>query len=258
VFVELGLSGRVSLVSGASSGLGLAIARALAAEGAHVALAARDRGRLEAAREEVDSLGSGLVSATVLDIRDIDAVHRWVDRTVVAMGALHVVVANAGGPPAGTATAVGLEDYREAVELCLLAPIGLVQSALPHLRAAGWGRIMFVTSEAVRQPIPTLALSNTARVGLLGYTKSLVADLGPGDITVNVLAPGWHRTRRVVDVLGGDFEAKAATIEAEIPLGRMGNPEDFGAIAAVLASVQASYITGAVIPVDGGHVQSLL
>jgi 3-oxoacyl-[acyl-carrier protein] reductase len=256
--VDLGLAGRVALVSGASSGLGLGIAKALAAEGAHVALAARDARKLEAARAEVDARGPGTVTATALDIRDAEAVQGWVGEIASGLGELHVVVANAGGPPAGPATAFGVSDYREAVELSLLAPIALVQAALPHVRAAGWGRIIFVTSESVKQPIPTLALSNTARAGVAGYAKSLVADLGAGDITVNVLAPGWHRTARVVDVLGDDADAKAAAITADIPLGRMGDPDDFGAVATFLASRQASYITGVVLAVDGGHVRSLL
>ena len=150
--MDLGLDGKVALVAGASSGLGLAVARELAAEGCHVAIGARDHARAEAAAAEFGG------QATAVDVRDQEAVRRWVDRTVEAFGALHVVVANAGGPPPGPATAHPLGAYRDAVELNLLSSIGLVQAALPHLRAAGWGRILFVTSIAVKKPIPNLEL----------------------------------------------------------------------------------------------------
>lgn len=255
--MELGLRGRVALVTGASSGLGLGVAKALAAEGAHVALAARDAARLEDARALVDGLGDGRVTATSLDIRDQDGVRGWVDATAAQLGGVHIVVANAGGPPGGSATQFDLQAYRDAVELSMLSSIGLVQAALDHLRAARWGRVLFVASESVRQPIPMLALSNTARVGVVGYAKSLVHDLGDAGITVNVLAPGWHRTARVEGVLGDDA-ARRAAITAEIPLGRMGDADDFGKVAAFLAGDHAGYITGAVLPIDGGHVRSLL
>src|SRR5690606_31874508 len=130
-------------------------------------------------------------------LRSDDDRSRWVRKAVEALGGLHIVVANAGGPPAGPATAFDVEDYRQAVELSLLSSIGLVQEALPHLRAAGWGRVLFVTSQSVRGPMPNMALSNTARAGVLGYAKSLVQALGASGITVNVLAPGSHRTPRL-------------------------------------------------------------
>ena len=183
--------------------------------------------------------------------------HAWVEETAERFGAVHVVVANAGGPPPGTATQFGLGEYREALELSLLSSIALVQAALPHLRAAGWGRVLFVTSVSVKQPIPTLALSNTARAGVAGYAKSLVAELGDAGITVNLLAPGYHRTPRVEGVLGDDPEALAA-VTVDVPLGRIGEPDDFGAVAAFLCSEQAGYVTGTVVPVDGGHTRALL
>jgi 3-oxoacyl-[acyl-carrier protein] reductase len=255
--MDLGLEGRVAAVVGASSGLGLAIATAFAAEGAHVAMAARDAERLQAAATTVEGAGAGRVRTRTLDVRDTAAVGAWIDDIADQWGGLHIVVPNAGGPPGGTATSFGLDAYRDAVELNLLSQIGMTQAALPHLRAAGWGRIIFVTSVAVRQPIPTLALSNTARAGIAGYAKSLVADLGGAGITVNLLAPGYHATARVDEVLGDDRAARDA-ITADIPLGRMGDPADLGAVAAFLASEQANYITGAVLPVDGGASRSLL
>ena len=255
--MDLALQGRVAAVAGASSGLGLAIATALAAEGAHVAMASRDEDTLRDAAATVDAAGDGRVRATALDVRDHAAVRDWIDGAATDLGGLHIVVPNAGGPPGGTATAFDIDAYRDALELNLLSQIAMTQAALPHLRAAGWGRVIFVTSVSVRQPIPTLALSNTARAGVAGYAKSLVADLGAGGITVNLLAPGYHATGRVRQLLGDD-RARHDAVTGDIPLGRMGDPADFGAVAAFLASEQANYITGAVIPVDGGSSRSLL
>ncbi|HEV3001888.1 MAG TPA: SDR family oxidoreductase [Solirubrobacteraceae bacterium] len=247
--MELGLSGRVALVTGASSGLGLAVASRLAAEGAHVALAARDPERLAEARERVAASGPGQVTAQALDVRDERAVASWVDGVAAELGAVHVVVANAGGPPAGRATAFGRDAYREAFELSALALIGVVQAALPHVRAAGWGRILLVASEAIVDPLPEYALSTAIRPALAGYATALVSDLGPGDVTVNVLAPGYHLTPLVE---GFTDEARRSEIARGIPLGRLGRPDDFGAVAAFLASEPANFITGAVVPVHGG------
>lgn len=255
--MDLGLRGRVAAVAGASSGLGRAIATALAAEGAHVAIAARSEDKLAAAAETINAAGDGRVTTTALDVRDTAAVRAWVDDTADEFGGLHVVVPNGGGPPGGTATSFELDAYRDAIELNMLSQIGIVQAALPHLRSAGWGRVIFVTSVSIKQPIPTLALSNTARAGLAGYAKSLVADLGDGNITVNLLAPGYHLTDRSRELLGDDASARDA-VTADIPLGRIGDPADFGAVAAFLASEQANYITGSVVTVDGGRCQSLL
>jgi 3-oxoacyl-[acyl-carrier protein] reductase len=252
--MDLGLDGRVALVAAASSGLGLAVARELAAEGAHVAIGARDPDRLETARQQVDEAGPGQVRATPVDVRDANAVREWVASTVEELGGLGIVVANAGGPPPGMATAFDLAGYREALELNLLSSIGLAQATLPYLLDAGWGRILFVTSVSVRQPIPSLALSNTARLGVVGYAKSLVIDLaerGVTDITVNVLAPGTTRTPRMEET------GALAELSGGIPLGRAAEPEEFAAAVAFLASARASFITGVTLPIDGGAIRGV-
>lgn len=256
--MDLGLAGRVAVVAGASGGLGRAVAEEFAAEGAHVSVASRSQERIEAAKERIDAAGDGRVLAFGLDVRDEAAVARWVEETVSTFGGIDIVVANAGGPPAGTATAFDLSDYRDALELNLLSSIGLVHAALPHVRASGQGRVLFITSVTVKQPLPSLALSNTARAGVVGYAKSLVYDLADAGVTVNVLAPGFTRTARLEQLAGGDVDSALQAMAADIPLGRVGEPAEFAAAAAFLASRRASFITGVVLAVDGGMTRGLL
>ncbi|WP_030060699.1 MULTISPECIES: SDR family NAD(P)-dependent oxidoreductase [Streptomyces] len=255
--MDLGLRGRVALVAGSSSGLGLAVARTLAAEGAHVSICGRDPDRLARARAELEQLGPGRVLATAVDLRDEHACADWVEHTAEEFGALHVLVSNSGGVPFGPVDAFDVAQYRQAVNDNLLPHVALALAAAPHLTAAGWGRILMITSEAVRQPHPGSGLSSVARLGVLGFVKGLVDSLGAAGVTVNVLAPGFHRTAALDEQYGADVETEISRVAAGLPLGRIGRPDDFGALAAFLASEQAAFVTGTVLVADGGNTRGI-
>lgn len=250
--MDLGLAGRTALVAGGSAGLGLACAEEFVREGASVSICSRDADRV---RRAVESIGLERVSGRAADVRDHDAVRRWVDDASEEFGTVDVIVANAGGPPVGDATAFSVSDYQAAIELNLVSAINMVEAALPHMVQQQWGRILFITSISAKEPIPHLALSNTARAGVLGYAKSLSYAVARDGITVNVLCPGFTRTNRLLTNQGEDGMRRLA--QDKVPVGRIGDPEDFAAAAVFLASARASFITGAVLTVDGGTVASL-
>lgn len=258
--MDLGLKGCTALVAAASSGLGLGAARALAAEGAHVSICARDPDRLARAHKEVEEAGPGRVISVALDLADSDAVTDWVERTATDFGGLHVVVTNSPGVPHGPADVFTVDQYREAIDAVMLPHIAITLAAIPHLSRMEWGRILMITSEAVCQPLPGTALSATSRLGVLGYAKSLVPLLGPRGITVNVLAPGCHDTpsfEGFIGARGGSRETALREITDEIPTRHVGSASDFGAVTAFLASRQAAFITGAVLRVDGGSTRGI-
>jgi 3-oxoacyl-[acyl-carrier protein] reductase len=235
--MDLGLDGRVAVVTAASKGLGRAAALALAVEGAKVVLNARDAAALDKVAELIpDALVvPGDVTDPALPARLVDAaVERW--------GRVDVVVANAGGPPTGRALEVTDEQILAAVNANMLASVRLTRAAVPHMRAAGWGRIVFVASASVRQPIPDLALSNVSRTALWAWTKTAAQDLAEHGITVNLAAPGLHATDRLIE--------RGVT-------GRTGDPADFGQAVAFLCSQQANFINGTALGVDGGAVVGL-
>jgi 3-oxoacyl-[acyl-carrier protein] reductase len=247
--VDLGLKGRTAIVSGASSGLGLATAEALAAEGANVTMLARRREMLV---READRIGALAVRGDVTSPRDLKTV---VNRTVEAFGGLDILVWNGGGPPPGPATAITPESVEEAVELLLAPFVRLVDLCLPHLVQSAGGRILVFTSSAVKEPTEHLALSNTIRPGVTGYAKSLARELGPQGVTVNCVAPGRIDTARLAQLYpDGPSEDDLKVI----PLGRWGTPQEFGDVACFLASDRARYVTGATIVVDGGLTRGLL
>jgi len=236
--MDLGLTGRVAVVTAASKGLGRATALALAAEGAKVVLNARDAAALDKVAAQIDE-------ALVVpgDITDPALPARLVDAAVERWGRVDVVVANAGGPPTGRALDVTDEQILAAVNANLLASVRLARAAVPHMREQRWGRIVFVASASVKQPIPDLALSNVARTGLWAWTKTAAQDLADQGITVNLAAPGLHATDRLIE--------RGVT-------GRTGDPADFGQVVAFLCSQQAAFVNGTALGVDGGAVVGLL
>jgi 3-oxoacyl-[acyl-carrier protein] reductase len=247
--MESGLRGRTAIVCGASAGIGLGCAEALAAEGANVVMLARRRELLE--REAARIGGVPVVG----DVRDPDDLARLVDTAVERFGGVDVVVLNSGGPPRTRSFEFSDEQLAEAVELLLVSSIRLVRLCLPHLEASGNGRVIAITSSAVKEPIETLALSSAVRPGLVGWLKTASRELGPKGITVNSVAPGRIATERIKEVYpDGPTEADLATI----PLRRLGTTREIGDVVCFLASDRASYVTGAAIGVDGGLVRSLL
>ncbi|TML04306.1 MAG: SDR family oxidoreductase [Actinobacteria bacterium] len=247
--MDLGLKGRTAIVCGASSGLGLATAEALAGEGANVTMFARRR---EVLLREADRIGALAVRGDVTTPRDLAAV---VERTVEAFGAIDILVWNSGGPPPGPAASMTADDVEEAVELLLLPAIRLVELCLPQLVQSAGGRVLIFTSSAVKEPSEHLALSNTVRPGVTGWAKSLARELGPQGVTVNCIAPGRIETARLAQLYpDGPSEADLKAI----PLGRWGTPQEFGDVACFLASDRARYVTGTTVVVDGGLTRGLL
>lgn len=246
--VDLRIAGRTALVTASSKGLGRASAMALAAEGVNVTLCARTASDLSHAAADVaaaaEHTGAG-VHVVVVDVTARDAPARLVSETVERFGALHILVANAGGPPPGRALDVDDDAIVGAVNANLLTTVRLVREAVPHLRSAGWGRIVAIASNSVKQPIPTLALSNTARTGLWAWAKTAAQDLALDGITLNLVCPGLHATDRVRDL--GVAEGT-----------RLGDPADFGRVVAFLCSAPAAFVNGTAVAVDGGAVTGLL
>jgi 3-oxoacyl-[acyl-carrier protein] reductase len=248
--MDLGLRGRTAIVCGASSGLGLAAAEALAEEGANVSMLARRREQLELDAERIGALA---VRGDVTNAADLE---RLVDRTLEAFGGLDILVWNSGGPPGGKAADVSDELLEEAFELLLAPAVRLVRLCLPHLERSDQARIVAVTSLTVQEPTPNLALSNAIRPGLTGFLKTLSREVGPSGVTVNCVAPGRIDTPRMTE-LYGDGGPPADEV-AQIPLGRLGTPREFGDVVCFLASARAAYVTGTTVLVDGGLSRGLL
>jgi 3-oxoacyl-[acyl-carrier protein] reductase len=247
--VDLGLSGRTAIVCGASAGMGLAIAEALAEEGANVAMFARRRELLE---REAERIGALAVRGDVTNPADLK---RLVDRTLAAFGGIDIVVNNSGGPPRTPAVGLTDDQVESTVELLLLSAVRLTQLCLPQLERSGHGRIVNIESSSVREPIENLALSNAVRPGVVGWAKTLAREVGPKKITVNTIAPGRIETDRLAEAFHG--RPRNDALEA-IPLRRFGQPREVAHVVCFLASDAASYVTGTVIAVDGGLTRSLL
>jgi 3-oxoacyl-[acyl-carrier protein] reductase len=249
--MDFGLEGRTALVTGASKGIGLGIARALGAEGARVAVSSRSRERIEGAAAEAGLRGY------VHDSSDLDGAPRLVDRVEADLGPVDVLVANTGGPsPDPDALGFTREQWEAAYRDLVLAPMGLIERVVPGMRERGFGRILAVSSSAVREPLAPLMLSNAHRSGLLAAFKTLARQLAGHGITVNSVLPGRIATDRVIGMAGSREAAEGAAAK-EVPAGRLGTVEEIAAAAAFLCSERASYVTGVALLVDGALTQSV-
>ena len=249
--MDLGLEGRVALVMGGSRGLGRAIAAALAREGARVAVVSRSPGRVEEAAAMIE----GEVSPFVADSSDLDRLAELPAEVEAALGPLDVLVLNTGGPPLGGALDHEVEDWEQAYRSLVLAPRVLAGAVVPGMRERGWGRIVNVGSTSTREPIPGLNLSNAHRMAAVGFLKTLAREVAADGITVNAVATGRFATDRLADESGSLEPAEAAARE-QVPAGRLGRPEEYGDLVAFLCSERAAYLTGAVVPLDGGLLHS--
>lgn len=242
--MDLGIVGRRAAVAAASSGLGLASATALAAEGAQVVICGRNPERLRKAAEQV---GNGCV-AVVADVSTPEGAAGFIEAATDVLGGIDILVPNAGGPPAGTFASTDVDAYPAALDLNLMSVVAMCKAAVPAMQEAGWGRVIAITSISVRQPIGNLILSNTARAGVTGFLKTLALEVAADGVTVNTVQPGLHRTPRLEEVYAApDFDGM-----------KMGRPDDFGAVVAFLCSDQARYTTGVQLHVDGGSYLGLL
>lgn len=251
--MDLGIEGRRAAVAGASAGLGLAAAGALAREGVRVAICGRSPARLEAAVARLRADG-GQAEPVAADVGTPEGAAAFVDAAASALGGpVDILVANAGGPPPGTFASTSIDAYRDALEANLLSTVGMCRRAVPPMQAAGWGRVVAITSIGARQPIGSLIASTAARTGVTGFLKVLATEVAPDGVTVNSVQPGVHATDRL---LGLRPDALAA-LRDEVPMGRMGDPDDFGALVAFLCSERAGFITGTAVAVDGGASRGL-
>ena len=263
--MDLGLTGRAAAVAAASRGLGRATARALAAEGASVAVCGRDRGRIVEAAEAIARETGARTLPVVADVALPGDCRRFVEEAASAFGRLDVLVTNTGGPRPGAFEAVSDEDWEEAFHVTLKNVVSLVRAAVPHMRRNRWGRVVNIASLSAKQPIDGLALSNAFRPAIVGLARTLANELGRDGILVNTVCPGYTRTDRLDEVVavraqsaGKTPEQILAELAAGAPLGRVGEPEELAAVVAFLCSARASYLTGVTVQVDGGAYRGLL
>ena len=262
--MDLGLKGKVALVTAASQGLGKATALSLAREGARLAICARDAAALATTADAIRAATPGAeVHAYVCDLADAQQIEAMVVQALAQFGTIHVLVNNAGGPPPGSFGRITDADWQRAFDLTLMSAVRTTRAVLPAMRRQRWGRIVNISSYSVKQPIPDIMLSNSLRLGVAGWAKTLAGEVAADNVLINTVGPGWTRTDRVTQMLAARAAASqlsATEAEAQIvrgvPIGRLGEPEEIADVVVFLASERASYVTGTLIPVDGGVVQS--
>src|SRR5229473_5746 len=263
--MDLGLRGRVAIVAAASKGLGRAVAEELAREGAEVAICARSAENLASAASQIRAATGKEVFSEPLDVTNAARVAEFVAAVEKRFGRVDICVTNAGGPPSKTFLDISPDEWRTAVELTLMSAVWFAREVLPRMRKNKWGRLITITSSAVKQPVEGLLLSNSIRAAVTGLARTLANEYGADGITVNNVCPGFTRTARLDNLAASISErtgAKPQEVfagwEREIPAGRVGAPEEFAAVVTFLASERASYVNGTSIAVDGGLVRSLL
>jgi len=262
--MDLGLKDTIAVVTGASRGLGFASAAALAAEGARVAICSRSSSNLEKAAARMESETGRKPFCVTADLTRADAIDAMIDAVVRELGPPRVLVNNTGGPPAGNFDDIDDDAWENAFRLTALSTIRAIRAAVPHMKAAGYGRIVNIQSRSVKEPIDGLITSNAVRPGVIGLSKSLSRELGPHGITVNCVLPGYIMTERLKNLAAVRAGKENRSVDevfegwsAENPVGRIGKPEDVGALVAFLASRRAAFINGVSVLVDGGGVRSL-
>jgi 3-oxoacyl-[acyl-carrier protein] reductase len=262
--VDLGLRGRVAIVAASSRGLGRAVAEELATEGVRLVICSRGRQALEAARVALAERGAEVVPVPA-DVGEPGDVDRVVNAGVEAFGQIDILVTNCGGPPAGPFEQHGPDAWAKAVRETLSSAVNFARAVLPGMKERGWGRIINITSIAVKQPVDGLILSNSIRAAVTGFARTLANEVGASGVTVNNVMPGFTWTDRVEELAVRNAEAQGTTREnvvaaweADIPVGRLAEPRELAALVAFLASERAAYITGTSIPVDGGWIRALL
>ena len=263
--MDLQLKDKIALVTASSRGLGYAAARTLAQEGCKVAINGRDEAKIKGVAEKLSKETGAEVIGLGGDVSLPDVPEKLIAQTAEAFGGLDILITNTGGPTSGSIDALDEAAWQKGVDLCLMAHVRLIKSALPYLRKSNSASVLTVTSYSVKQPIPNLLISNSVRAATVGLTKSLALELGRENIRVNSILPGWTETERVTELMTARAKTNSSTVgeetkrqAAESPFGRMGHPEEFANAAVFLVSPAASYITGVMLSVDGGMYKSTL